>query len=396
MSLPPGWKARLDAHRLSIDERGLRRVLRAADRCAPGRIWLDGRELLNFSTNDYLGLSTHPRVVDACVTAARSNGVGSGAAHLLSGHSSSHQALEEELAAFLGRSRVLLFSTGYMANLGVLSALADRRTVVYQDRLNHASLIDGARLAGAALRRFAHGSLPDLKATQGMLSLVVSDGLFSMDGDLFSGLALTQRAKDGGALLMVDDAHGIGALGPKGQGTLEVLGLSQSDVPILMGTLGKAFGVFGAFVAGDDSLIDHLVQAARPFVYSTALPPALAEASRAALSIIREEPWRRLQLNDRIRLFREEASRRGLPLLPSETAIQPILVGNSRRTIRLVDRLNAEGFLVGGIRPPTVPVGTARLRCTLTASHNESDLERLLDGLEKVFRQEAEELRSCL
>ena len=352
--------------------------------------------MLNFSSNDYLGLSGHPRVVEACIAVARSHGVGAGAAHLLSGHSTIHRALEEDLAVFLGRSRVLLFSSGYMANLGVLSALADRRTVIYQDRLNHASLIDGARLAGATLRRFAHGSFPDLEATPDRLSLVVSDGLFSMDGDLFSGLALAQRAQSAGALLMVDDAHGLGVLGAKGQGTLEVLGLNQSDVPILMGTLGKAFGVFGAFVAGDEALIDHLIQSARPFVYSTALPPALAGASRAALSILREEPWRREQLNDRIRLFRQEAARRGFPLLPSETAIQPILIGDSRQTIRLMDRLKAEGLLVSGIRPPTVPNGTSRLRCTLTASHAESDVERLLDGLEKVFRQEAREARACL
>ncbi len=349
-----------------------------------------GRELLNFCNNDYLGLRTHPSLIEAAAACMRRDGFGAGAAHLLTGHSREHHELEAELAAFTGRERALLFSSGYMANLGVISALTARHDGVLADRLNHASLLDGARLSGARLRRYAH---LDALSARGILerhpdtALIVTDGVFSMDGDIAPLRELAALARQYDAWLMVDDAHGIGVLGALGRGSLEHCALDASAVPILVGTLGKALGSFGAFVAGDATLIDTLIQRARSYVYTTALPPAIAAATRAALRLVQHEPWRRERLRSLVQRFRAGAANHGLPLMASSTPIQPLLIGESARALRLSEALEKCGFWVGAIRPPTVPRGSARLRVTLSAAHSEADVDALLQALAAQFAQ---------
>ncbi|MGQ9658913.1 MAG: 8-amino-7-oxononanoate synthase [Thermochromatium sp.] len=347
---------------------------------------IDGRSLLSFCSNDYLGLANHPQVIAALGKGAKRWGVGSGAAHLVNGHSRAHQALEEALAEFTRRPRALLFSTGYMANLGVISALAGRNDRVFEDRLNHASLLDGALLSRARLHRYPHA---DTQALQRLIAgeaarLIVTDGVFSMDGDLAPLPKLVRIARDAGAWLMVDDAHGLGVLGHEGGGLLDHFGLSVEDVPILMGTLGKAFGTFGAFVAGSEELIETLIQSARSYIYTTATPPALAEATLVSLNIIRREHWRRERLTEWIERFRTGATRIGLNLMDSPTPIQPILAGSAERALAWSAALEAAGLLVTAIRPPTVPEGTARLRVTLSAAHTADDIDRLLAALARL------------
>ncbi len=348
-------------------------------------IVVEGRRLLNFCSNDYLGLAAHPAVAEALALGARRWGVGSGAAHLVSGHSGAHHALEEELADFTGRPRALLFSTGYMANLGVIAALCGRGDRVFEDRLNHASLIDGAILARARLRRYPHG---DSAALARQLAhdgdgerLIASDGVFSMDGDIAPLPQLAQAARRAGAWLMVDDAHGLGVVGGSGRGSLEHFGLGIDEVPILVGTLGKAFGTFGAFVAGSADLCETLIQEARPYIYTTAPPPAVAEATRASLRLARDEGWRRERLRELVARFRAGAAGLGLPLMASQTPIQPLLAGTPERALAWQEQLLARGLLVGAIRPPTVPEGSARLRITLSAAHTDAQLARLMDAL---------------
>jgi 8-amino-7-oxononanoate synthase len=349
---------------------------------------IDGREYLSFCSNDYLGLANHPEVVAAFKRGADSYGVGSGAAHLVNGHSRAHHALEEELAAFTNRPRALLFSTGYMANLGVVAALAGAGDAVFEDRLNHASLLDAALLSRARLARYDHldsialqTKLATSKAAQ---KLVLTDGVFSMDGDIAPLPELATVARQHDALLMVDDAHGLGVLGPQGRGSCARFGLGMDEVPILMATLGKGLGSFGAFVAGSDDLIEWLIQAARPYIYTTATPPALAEASRASLRLVQREEWRRERLQALIQRFRCGAAQLGLGLMPSETPIQPLLLGDAGRAVALSRRLEAQGILISAIRPPTVPDGTARLRITLSAAHTEGQVDRLLAALEAM------------
>jgi len=373
--------ARLEAQRQKIGEQGLYRTRRLLEGRQGVRVHIDGRTLTNFSSNDYLGLAGDPRLEQSVVDGVARYGVGSGASHLICGHSAAHHQLEEELADFLKRDRVLLFSTGYMANLGVLSALMGRNGWIFEDRLNHASLLDGAQLSGAKLKRYPHGAMPEIAAEQGPFALVASDGVFSMDGDLMNGHALVSVASGAGAILMVDDAHGIGVLGASGAGVLEMQGLGQNDVPILVGTLGKSMGVFGAFVAGPEVLIEYLIQKARTYIYTTAMPAAIAEASRKSLQLIRQEGWRRERLRLLVSRFRAGAEKLGLTIGISETPIQPIMVGDSRLALSAQARLMEAGFLVVAIRPPTVPQGTARLRCTLTAGHTEEDVDRLLEAL---------------
>lgn len=394
MSLSVGWHRRLSQKYRLAEAQALKRSLTVGQSLGPGKIRLGGKDLLNFSSNDYLGLSKHPVVINAFIDAARQMGVGATASHLLFGHTTSHALLEEELAVFLGRERVLLFSSGYAANLGVISALADRHCIIHQDRLNHASLLDGALLARARLKRYAHDALPDLSEASSLPQMVVSDGVFSMDGDLLKGALLSKIARAADALLIVDDAHGIGVMGAGGRGTLEAMGLDAEDVPVLIGTLGKAFGTGGAFVAGDKVLIDHLVQFARPYIYTTAMPPALAEATRASLRLVQEDPSSRCHLHRLIDFFRSGARARGLPLMASETPIQPIRVGGAGQVIVLMEALQAQGVLVGAVRPPTVPPGGARLRCALSASHSLEDLEKLLDALHRVFQRTMPEVLS--
>jgi 8-amino-7-oxononanoate synthase len=371
----------------ALEERradGLYRTRRVTDGPQGPEMLVDGRRILAFCSNDYLGLAADPRVGKALQDAVNRYGVGAGAAHLINGHSRAHHALEEELADFAGRERALLFSTGYMANLGVISALAGRRDSVFQDRLNHASLIDGGLLSRARLRRYPHADvarLGELLDSAGDGCLVVTDGVFSMDGDIAPLQDLAEQCRRYSAWLMVDDAHGIGVLGPQGQGSVAAAGLDARQVPVLVGTLGKALGTAGAFVAGDADLIDWLVQRARPYIYTTAMPPAVAEATRVSLALCRDESWRRERLAGHVARFRRGAAERGLPLMPSNTPIQPLLIGDAALAARWSDALSRQGILVTAIRPPTVPEGSARLRITLSASHTAAQIDALLTVL---------------
>ncbi|MBA3564704.1 MAG: 8-amino-7-oxononanoate synthase [Gammaproteobacteria bacterium] len=349
---------------------------------------VDGRPCIDFCSNDYLGLRRDPEILAAFVAAAGHYGVGSGAAHLITGHTREHHALEEELADFLERPRALLFSTGYMANLGIAVALAGRNDTFIEDRLNHASLLDAARLAGARLQRYAHADAAALaRRLEGSASagrFVVTNGVFSMDGDLAPLPELAQLSAAHRACLIVDDAHGFGVIGAGGAGTLEHFGLDVQAVPVLMVTLGKALGVFGAAVAGSEALIETLIQSARTYIYTTALPPAVAAAARAALRIVQCQAWRREKLRANIARFRNGVSALGLELPASMTPIQPLPVGDARRAVQASEALVAAGFRIAAIRPPTVPAGSARLRVTLSAGHDDTHIDRLLDALASI------------
>jgi 8-amino-7-oxononanoate synthase len=372
----------------------------------PTAVRVGGHLLRNFCSNDYLGLSHHPELIRAASDCMSRFGFGAGAAHLVSGHSLEHHALEEELAAFVGRERALLFSSGYMANLGVIGALTNRHDTVLADRLNHASLLDAARLSGALLRRYAHGDVahagqmlqaprPAADSSEAHKSngagtattLIVTDGVFSMDGDVAPLPQLVALAQRHDCALMVDDAHGLGVLGKTGRGTLEHTGVAASAVPILVGTLGKAFGTFGAFVAGDANMIDYLIQRARTYIYTTALPPAVAAASRAGLRLAQQEGWRRERLHSLTLRFRAAASALGVPLTASTSPIQPVIVGEAAWTLALSEALMNAGFWVAAIRPPTVPAGTARLRITLSAVHREQDVDALAETLGTLWHE---------
>ena len=351
---------------------------------------IDGRRMLSFCSNDYLGLAAHPELVEALREGAERYGVGSGAAHLVSGHGEPHQRLEAALAAFVGRPRALLFSTGYMANLGTIQALAGRGSRILADKLNHASLTDGARLSGARLLRYPHADSDALVRMLGGTdrALIVTDGVFSMDGDLAPLPVLARFARDSGAWLMVDDAHGLGVLGEAGRGSLELFSLGVDEVPILVGTLGKAFGTFGAFVAGSEPLIETLIQRARSYIYTTALPPAVAHASCVALDIALRDGWRRAHLRRLIARFRDGARALGLPLAASDTPIQPLIAGDAACALAWSRFLEARGVLVTAIRPPTVPAGSARLRVTLSAAHQDADVDKLLGLLAELPQPE--------
>jgi 8-amino-7-oxononanoate synthase len=369
----------------------LYRSRRIAESPQQPEMLVDGRPMLAFCSNDYLGLANHPEVVSALQRGAEHYGVGSGAAHLINGHSRPHHLLEAALAEFTGRPRALLFSTGYMANLGVISALLGRGDSLFQDRLNHASLLDAGLLARASLKRYRHRDPAHLQQqladTGAGVRLIATDGVFSMDGDIAPLPELAELARSHAAWLLVDDAHGLGVMGEGGQGSLNHHRLGLEEVPILMGTLGKAFGTFGAFVAGSEALIESLIQQARSYVYTTALPPALAEASRVSLRLVREESWRRERLRRLIERFRREAAQLGLPLMDSRTPIQPLLAGSAQQAARWSRQLAGEGILVTAIRPPTVPEGSARLRVTLSAAHRDEQLTRLLDALARLPRE---------
>ncbi|HSG04421.1 MAG TPA: 8-amino-7-oxononanoate synthase [Marinobacterium sp.] len=349
---------------------------------------VDGRECLAFCSNDYLGLAADPRLSKALQQGAELYGSGSGASHLVLGHSRAHHQLEEALAEHTGRERVLLFSTGYMANLGAIAALSGRGDQVIQDKLNHASLLDGGLLSGARFKRFRHA---DMSALESALSsstqadaLVVTDGVFSMDGDIAPLPEMARLCEQHQAHLLVDDAHGFGALGKNGGGVAELYNLDQTQLPILIGTLGKAFGTGGAFVAGSETLIEYLIQFARPYIYTTAMPPAIAHATLESLRIVRAEQWRRDKLTKLIQQFRAGVESMGLELMASETAIQPILIGEADKAIKLSQALEQQGVFVGAIRPPTVPAGSARLRITLSAAHTEEQVNRLLNALDQA------------
>jgi len=353
-------------------------------------VHIDGKRFLSFCGNDYLGLAGHPDLVEALADGARRFGVGSGAAHLITGHSYAHAALEDDLAAFTGQPRALLFSTGYMANLGVASALVGRGDTLVEDRLNHASLIDAAQLSGARLLRYRHIDMDSLQrrlsSARGGETLVATDAVFSMDGDCAPLADMQALCRRHGAWLLADDAHGFGVLGDAGRGWFfEQLG-EGTEHTVLMATLGKALGTFGAFVAGSEALVETLIQQARTYVYTTATPPALAWATRTALRLVREGDARRAHLRELIARFRRGAAELDLPLMESATPIQPLLAGEAAAALALGEALRARGILVGVIRPPTVPEGAARLRITLSAQHSTEQLDRLLDTLGECYR----------
>lgn len=367
-----------------------RRLLQSAQ---TPHVVVDGKNYLAFCSNNYLGLASHPQVISAFQQSANHFGVGSGASHLVAGHSSEHHALEEELAAFCGRDRALLFSTGYMANMGAITALLGKDDAIFEDRLNHASLLDAGLLSGARFQRFLHNDLENLQSrlekSEAQRKLIVVDGVFSMDGDCALLPELAVLAQKNNAWLMVDDAHGFGCLGKTGAGSAEYFNLSQNDLPILMGTLGKALGTFGAFIAGSEALIETLIQFSRSYIYTTAMPPAVAAATRVSLRLVQTESWRRTHLQQLIARFRAGAQALGLQLVDSFAPIQPIIIGDEAITLKIAEQLAERGILIVAIRPPTVPAGSSRLRVTFSAEHTEEQVDRLLDALSDVLSDSA-------
>ncbi|WP_018995069.1 8-amino-7-oxononanoate synthase [Thioalkalivibrio sp. ALJ2] len=379
-------QARLD--RVRTDGRWRR--LRTLDGPQQPEQVIDGKSIVAFCSNDYLGLAADPAVAAAAREALDRYGFGAGAAHLINGHTRAHVELEQALARFTGRERALLFSTGYMANLALVQTLAGRHDTVFEDRWNHASLIDAVRLAGARSQRYRHadpGHLRDRleRAPDRGHRLVVTDGVFSMDGDIAPLPELAALAREFDAWLMVDDAHGLSVLGATGGGSCQHHGLGADDVPILMGTLGKGFGAAGAFVAGSEALIETLIQTARPYIYTTAMPAALAAATLASVRIAEAATDRRAHLQDLLQRLGAGLDRLGLQHPPPLTPIQPVQIGDAHRASDVAERLLAAGFLVPAIRPPTVPEGQARLRITLSAAHTEAQVDALLRALEQAL-----------
>ena len=379
--------ADLEQRLAELDEAGLRRVLRATERHAGAEVQLDGAPAIDFSSNDYLGLAADPRVARAAADALAQAGTGAGAARLISGNHPLHDRLEREIAAWKRAPAALLFASGYAANTGAIPALAGRGDAVYSDALNHASLIDGCRLSRAESRVFPHR---DLDALERMLAadagrfrrrMIVADAVFSMDGDLFPLDGLVEIARRHGAWTYVDDAHGTGVLGDEGRGAAERFGV-EGEIDVMMGTLGKALGTAGAFVAGSARLREWLLNRARPFVFTTGSPPALAAAAVAALRIARDEPWRRARVRENARRVREGLAEMGYAA-PGEADghIIPVVIGDAERTMRIGAALRGRGLLAGAVRPPTVPAGGSRLRITVSAAHTAEQIGRLLDAL---------------
>lgn len=391
----PCLRARLAGLASTLREQARWRALRCWEPLGPVQARVEGRAQVLFCGNDYLGLATHPALRDAAVAAIGRCGVGAGSAHLVTGHGPEHAALEEEMAEWLGRPRALLFGSGYLANLGILQALLGPGDLCVQDKLNHACLLDGARLSGALLRRYPHADVEaaarQLAARREACAVLATDGVFSMDGDIAPLAELATLCRREGALLVVDDAHGAGVLGEQGRGTAAMLGLPAEAVDLQLVTLGKAFGAYGAVVAGDATLVEALLQRARSYLFTTALPPAVAAAARAALRLIRGEEGarRRERLAALTARFRRGAEQLGLPLRPSPTPIQPLVLGADARAVAASAALARRGFAVAAIRPPTVPEGQARLRITLSAEHRADQVDALLEALHEVVREVA-------
>lgn len=367
----------------------LRQILQRQNACQPESVFDNEQRRINFCSNDYLGLSSHSSVIHALQKAAQQYGVGSGASHLVTGHCRVHDELAESLADFCGREKAMLFSTGYMANLGVINALAGPGAQVFQDQLNHASLLDGGWLCKGVNHRYAHCNTDDLeiklmKHQSGNRPLIVTDAVFSMDGDLAPLPELVTLADKYQATLVVDDAHGVGCLGKNGSGTLSHFDLSAADVPVLVGTLGKSLGTAGAFVAGDAVLIDYLTQFARTHIFTTAMPPPLAAATLAALECLRSQPWRQQRLQSLVAQFQQDVAQLGLNILPSQTPVQAIVLGDAAKAVKASEFLRGKGLQVSAIRPPTVPDGSARLRITFSALHTNAHYAQLIDGLDAL------------
>lgn len=383
----------LKLHLNAIDTQGLRRVRHSVESVCQPHLVVDGEPFLTFNSNDYLGLAAHPLVIDALKEGASLYGAGSGASHLISGHSRAHERLEELLSMMLSPHlpsvRVLSFSTGYMANLGVLSAMADMAkgdVTFFSDALNHASLIDGIRLTRSPCEVYRHADVADLSSKlltcQSATKVVVTDGVFSMDGDIAPLQDLLHLCEQHGAWLLVDDAHGFGVLGDSGAGVLQHFNL-RSEQLIYMGTLGKAAGVSGAFIAAHENLIEWMVQRSRPYIYTTASAPALAHALLASLRLIRSDEGRRRRahLQNLIQQLSTVPVPAGWTRMHSTTAIQPLVIGSNEQVLRASADLQAQGIWISAIRAPTVPVNTARLRITLSASHTTEDVDRLVRAL---------------
>ena len=367
---------------------GLARHHRTVSTPTQPELTVDGKDLVAFCSNDYLGLASHPELVKALAAGAKKWGVGSGASHLISGHFKPHEDLQQKLATFTGTEKALLFSTGYMANLGIVPALMGRGDAIFADRLNHASLIDAAQLSRADHMRYPHGDIGTLRAqlaaSTAKRKMILTDGVFSMDGDLAPLPELFELAEKHDAWLVIDDAHGFGTLGPEGRGILAHFAIPPSPRVIYMGTLGKAAGVSGAFVAGDATVIDYLLQTARTHIFTTASPPALATAVSKSLDLIAEGDDRRQHLQGLIARLRAGLATLPWELMPSPTAIQPLIIGGNEDVLRVAEGLLARGYWVPAIRPPTVAAGKARLRITLSAAHTEAQVDGLLDALRSL------------
>ncbi len=368
-------------------DQGLLRRRRVLGSAQGVHISVDGKPYLSFCSNDYLGLANHPQVIAALQQGAQQYGVGSGASHLVSGHFEAHHKLEQALAEFVGKPAALSFSTGYMANLGVVQALAGRGDTVFADKLNHASLNDAMLLSRARVQRYRHNDMSQLAQqlaqTQSGRKLIITDAVFSMDGDIAPVPELLALCEQHDAWLLLDDAHGFGVLGEQGRG---VMSHFKSPRIIYMATLGKAAGVSGAFVAAEQVVIDTLLQSARSYIYTTASPPALSIALLASLKLIREGDWRREQLQKLIAQLRAGLSDLPWTLMDSSTPIQPLVIGSNEAALALSDGLRARGIWVPAIRPPTVPQGTARLRISLSAAHSENDVSQLIGALHELAR----------
>ena len=367
-----------------LEHRQLRRSRRVLDSPQGTHVRENGRSLVNFSSNDYLGLANHPRLRQAAHRAIDEFGVGAGASPLVSGHLRAHHEAEDRFASFIGLPRALLFGSGYAANLGILATLADREAEIFSDELNHACLIDGARLSRARVTRYAHCDLEALAArlseSRADVRIIATDAVFSMDGDIAPVPELLALCERHDAWLVLDDAHGIGVIGATGRGTLEHFGVRSPRI-VYMATLGKALGGYGAFVAGSEEAIEWLLQRARTYIYSTALPPMAPAAACCALDLLDGDPSIVASLRSRIGEFAAAAARAGLPSRSSRTAIQPVVVGAAERALDAARRLHERGFLVPAIRPPTVPEGTSRLRISLSAAHTREEVESLAAGL---------------
>jgi 8-amino-7-oxononanoate synthase len=376
----------------ALESQALRRRLQVLEKVLPGgKVRLNGRVLLNLSSNDYLGLALDPRLIAAAQEAAGRWGAGAGASRLVAGHLALHEAVEERLAAFMGAQAAVIFSTGYMANVGVISALVGPGDAVFGDKLNHASIYDGIRLSGATLHRFPHRDLNRLedllgKNQAGRRRLIITDSVFSVDGDLAPLAEIVALKERFGAALMIDEAHATGVLGPRGAGLAEALGLSEG-IEVHLGTFSKALGSLGGFVAGDRRLIDYLHNRSRSFIYSTALAPPVLGAIAAALTIVAREPGPRAYLLEEAAKFRRGLQQAGLDTLGSETQIIPLLVGDNARTLEFAARLQQQGLLAVALRPPTVPPGRARVRFSLSAAHRREDLARALEIMVDTARE---------
>jgi len=366
---------------------GLYRQRKIIDSAQSVRVQFEGKDFLNFSSNDYLGLANHPKLKEAFKKGIDLYGCGSGASHLMSGHTQAHHEFEEHMAEFLGVEAVLLYSSGYMANLGVMNSILTKSDTIFQDKLNHASLIDAGLSAQANMKRYSHLDYQHLKTlidkTQSGYRFCVTDAVFSMDGDCADLTTLTKLARKYQSILMIDDAHGFGVLGEKGKGLPELQNIQHKAIDCYMATCGKAMGVAGAFIAGSNDFIDALIQFSRTYTYTTAMPAAQAVALSESLTLIKEESWRRKHLQELITYFKQCAEQINLKLMPSDTAIQPILIGDTNQAVHLAEDLYQKGVLVTAVRPPTVPKNTSRIRITLSTEHKKSHIDYLFECLMK-------------